>query len=298
MPSISHEKKLYQRLKVLSDAFLLSSKTFEYKSILRIATKHFKLFTEADASVLLLNNKDGDLTPVCSFGIPFTKIKDIILPSSTRLRDILARPVLDMRYTSFMNTPLIHNRKLIGLFAVFSIIPEKFYVFEHDKYENLFLTILASHFAVTIENAALTHVILSKDRCEFDWENTFDAIDDMISIHDSDFTIIRANKAVARKFNMDIREIVGKKCYKIFHNMEEPWKTCPHNKSLETMTKCLEEIEDPHMGGIFTITTFPYCNKAGKCVGAIHITKDVTEYRKMWDQIMQTGKNTNEKHDI
>ncbi len=292
MLSISNEKKFYQRLKVLSDAFLLSSNTFNYKSVLREATKHFKIFTEADASVLMLNNKDGDLKPACSLGIPFSKIKDVSLPASTRLKHILTHSVLDMRYTSFMNTPLILNRKLIGLFAVFSIVPEKFYAFEHNKYENLFLTILASHLAVSIENATLTQSIFSRERSEFDWENTFDSIDDLISIHDSDFNIIRANKAVARKFNMDIRDIVGKKCYKIFHNMEEPWKTCPHNKSLETMTKRLVEIEDPHMGGIFTITTFPYFNKAGKCVGAIHVTKDVTEYRNMRDQVMQMGKNS------
>ncbi len=292
MLSISNEKKLYQRLKALSDAFLLSSKTFDYKLILRSATKHFKMFTEADVVVLMLNNEGGDLKPVCSLGIPFSKIKDVSLPASTRLKHILTHPVLDMRYTSFMNTPLINNRKLIGLFAAFSIAPEKFYIFEHNKYENIFLTMLASHLAVSIENANMTQLILSSEHREFDWESTFDIIDDLISIHDSDFNIIRANKAVARKFNIDVREIIGKKCYKIFHNTEEPWNTCPRCKSLETMTKCLVEIEDPHMGGIFTITTFPYLNKTGKCVGTIHITKDVTEYRKMWNQIMQMGNNS------
>lgn len=291
--SISNEKKLYHRLKALSDVFLLSSKTFDYKLVLREATKHFKTFTEADASVLMLNNKDGDLKPVCSLGIPFSKIKDVSLPVSTRLKQILNHSVLDMRYTSFMNIPLILHRRLIGLFAAFSIVPEKFYTFEHDKYENLFLTMLVSHLAVSIDNATLSQLIFSKERSDFDWENTFDAIDDLISVHDSDFNIIRANKAVARKFNMDIREIVGKKCYKIFHNMDEPWKTCPHNKPSGTMTKRLAEIEDPHMGGIFTVTTFPYFNRSGKCVGTIHVTRDTAEYRNMWDQVVQTRTEKN-----
>src|SRR3972149_5504646 len=151
MSSISDEKKLHQRLKTLSDVFLLpTSKPLDYKSIIRTVTKHFKIFTEADASVLMLNNNNENLTPVFSIGIPFSKIKDSTLPLSTRLKDIVSRPVLDMRYSSFMNTPLIHNRKLIGLSAVFSITPEKFHTFERDKYNNLLLTILASYFPMSI----------------------------------------------------------------------------------------------------------------------------------------------------
>ncbi len=156
------------RLKSLSDAFLLSSRVLDYKSFLRTITKHFKVFTEADASVLLLNNNDENLTAVCSAGIPFSKVKEACLPCSMRLKDIITHPVLDLRYTSFMNTPLIHNRKLIGLSAVFSITPEKFHTFEHDKYESLFLTMLAGYIAVSIENMTLINTIKSIERSQFD----------------------------------------------------------------------------------------------------------------------------------
>ncbi|MCF6159035.1 MAG: PAS domain-containing protein [wastewater metagenome] len=279
----SPEKKLYQRLKFLSDAFLLSSKNLDYKSVLRTATKHFRVFTGADASVIMLSN-DGNLIPVSSLGIPLSQIKDISLPLSTRLKDILSRPALDVRYASFMNTPLIQNRKLIGLSAVFSTLPEKFALFEHNKYEHLLLTMLASYIAVTIENASQINSFKVIEQSKSEWEGALDTIDDLISIHDADFNIIRANMAVAKKFNKDIKEIIGKKCYKIFHGTDEPWKTCPHRKSLETMTKCSEEIEDPHMGGVFNITTFPCYNDAGKYRSTIHITKDITEHKKMWNQ--------------
>src|SRR3972149_5873186 len=96
MFSISDEKKLYQRLKTLSNVFLLpTSKLLDYKSILRTVTKHFKIFTEADASVLMLNNNNENLTPVFSMGIPFSKIKDSPLPLSTRLKDLVCRLLLE-----------------------------------------------------------------------------------------------------------------------------------------------------------------------------------------------------------
>lgn len=290
MSSLSDEKKLYQRLKILSDAFLLSARPLDYKSVLRIVTKHFKVFTDADASVLMLNNKDGNLTPVCSIGIPFSKIKDVSLPSSTRLKDILTHPVLDVRYTSFMNTPLIQNRKLIGLSAVFSIVPEKFHAFEYNKYEELLLTMLASYITTSIENAILTSTIKTIEHFKSDWENIFDTIDDLISIHDVDFNIVRANKTVARKFNMDITDIVGKKCYKIFHGMDEPSNVCPCCKSAETKAEYSVDIEDPHMNGIFNITTFPLFDETGKFTGTICVAKDVTEHKKMRNQIIQAEK--------
>lgn len=84
---------------------MLSSRAPDYKSVLRMVTKHFKVFTEADAAVLMLNNHQGSLVPVFSLGLPLSKIKDVRLPSTIRLKDILTHPVLDVRYTSFMNTP-------------------------------------------------------------------------------------------------------------------------------------------------------------------------------------------------
>lgn len=281
MASISYEKKLYQRLKTLSDAFLLSSWDLDYKAMLRAVTKHFKVFTEADASVLMLHDTKKNLTPVCSLGIPLSKVKDTKLPSSTRLKDILSHPILDARYASFMNIPLIQNRKLIGLCAVFSTVPEKFDIFEHDKYENLFLTMLASYISVNVENVIQANSLQLMERSKSEWENSLDTIDTLVSIHDADFTIIRANTAVAKKFNTDIKEIIGKKCYKVFHGTEEPWKTCPHRKSLETKTQCSEEIEDPYMCGIFNITASPFFNDAGKYLGTLHVTRDITKHKKL-----------------
>lgn len=281
MSSVSNEKRLYHRIKILSDAFMLSSKALDYKAVLRTATRHFQVFSEADASVLFLNTNDDSLKPACSSGIPFSKIKDATLPRSIRLKDIITHPVLDLRYTSFMNTPLIYNRKLIGLSAVFSIAPEKFLIFEHDKYENLFLAMLSSYLAVSIENATLMNTIKSIENSKFDWESTFDVMDDLISIHDKDFTILRANKAVGRKFRMDVRNIVGKKCYKIFHGAEEPWKTCPHRRTMETMAPCTEIINDHHMGGVFHVTTFPHVSKRRKFLGSIHVAKEITELKSI-----------------
>src|SRR3989304_2718854 len=133
MSSISDEKKLHQRLKTLSDVFLLpTSKPLDYKSIIRTVTKHFKIFTEADASVLMLNNNNENLTPVFSIGIPFSKIKDSTLPLSTRLKDIVSRPVLDVRYSFFQGDPLLQMERGMGQAVALGRAPDMFHTFERD----------------------------------------------------------------------------------------------------------------------------------------------------------------------
>lgn len=277
MTSVIGEKKLYQRLKILFDTFILTSKTSDYNTILKTTTNCFKKFTDSDASVFFLNKNNGNLIPVYSVGIPLPRIKNTNIPSFTRLKDIISRPLLDVRYASFMNTPLIQNRKLIGVLAVFSIAPEKFILFEHNKYANLFLSLLASHLAVIIENSTLLKTIGIIENSKNDWENTFDAIDDLISIHDTDFNIIRANKAVAKYLNMDIRDIIGKKCYKIFHGTDEPSKNCPDSNTFNTKGAYSVEIEDPHMNGTFSFKSFPRYSESKKFIGSIVIAKDITK---------------------
>lgn len=289
MPSISGEKNLRRRLKILSDAFLPSSRALNYQAILRMAAKHFKTFTGAEASVLMLNNHEF-LTPAFSMGIPLSTIKGVSLPSSAKPNEILIHPPMGVRYASFLNIPLVYNRKLIGLAAVFSAAPERFKLFEQDKDEGSLLDMLASYVAAGIENITLTNTIKTIERLKYDWENTFDSIDDLISIQDTSFTIVRANKAVARKFGVDIRDIIGKKCFKVFHGTDVPPVECPCCKSVETKTKYTMDSEEPHTKGIFNVTTFPLFDDGGRFMGTIRVARDVTEHKKLWNHLIQSEK--------
>lgn len=254
-----------------------------------MATKHFKTFTGAEASLLLLNNHEF-LTPAFSIGIPLSTIKGVSLPSSIKPNEILIHPPMGVRYASFLNIPLVHNRKLIGLSAVFSAAPERFKPFEQDKDEGSLLDMLASYVAAGIENITLTNTIKTIERLKYDWENTFDSIDDLISIQDTSFTIVRANKAVARKFGVDIREIIGKKCFKVFHGTDVPPVECPCCKSVETKTKYTMDSEEPHTKGVFNVTTFPLFDDGGRFIGTIRVARDVTEHKKLWNHLIQSEK--------
>ena len=263
---------------------MLSSRAPDYKSVLRMVTKHFKVFTEADAAVLMLNNHQGSLVPVFSLGMPLSKIKDARLPSTIRLKDILTHPVLDVRYTSFMNTPLIHNRELLGIAAVFSTVPEKFQVFEHDRYENLFLSMLAGHTSLTIECVTLADTLKLIECTHADWKNIVDAVEDLICVCDLNSLIIKVNRALTKKLRLDGKDIVGRKCCDVFHHNETPPKRYPCCAAPEAKISYTGGIEYPMIHGVFNVATFPFFDESDKHVGNVHMARDTTRVKKLQHQ--------------
>ena len=50
-----------------------------------------------------------------------------------------------------------------------------------------------------------------------EWRGTFDAITDLVSIHDKDYKIVRVNETYAKAFGMKPQALIGKSCYEIVH---------------------------------------------------------------------------------
>jgi len=116
-------------------------------------------------------------------------------------------------------------------------------------------------------------------RSKQEWQMTFDSITDLISIHDRDFRIIRANKAFAEHFQLTPQELMKKKCYELFHGTFAPIGNCPHRKSIQEQRPITEEVADPRTGRIFQVSTYPYHSPEGDFQGSVHIAKDVTDIR-------------------
>ncbi|MBK7864766.1 MAG: GAF domain-containing protein [Archangiaceae bacterium] len=63
-------------------------------------------------------------------------------------------------------------------------------------------------------------------RAKEEWERTFDAIRDPISLQEG-YVIKRANLEYARRAGMRIQDIVGKKCHEVLAGRKEPCVGCP-----------------------------------------------------------------------
>jgi PAS domain S-box-containing protein len=111
-----------------------------------------------------------------------------------------------------------------------------------------------------------------------------DHIDDLISIHDKDFTILFANKAFADHLGMPREEIVGEKCYALVHASNLPVGNCPHRRTLAAGRASREVVVDPKSGRTLSVATYPHHAPDGTFAGSVHVARDITGER---DQLLR-----------
>lgn len=174
--------------------------------------------------------------------------------------------------------PLITRDRVIGLILVDNLFTGKKITDEDLQ----FLMGFTSHIASAIENARLFEEV-SLARAEL--KNIFESISDMVYFNDKDYVIRNVNQAVVDKIGKPAEEIIGKKCYEVFHNRHEPWRWCPHKKTMDTKKAHVEEISDPNLGGTFVISSSPIFDSLGNLAGTVHISRDITELQVLRERV-------------
>lgn len=119
-----------------------------------------------------------------------------------------------------------------------------------------------------------------------DWEETFHAITDMVTVHDKDFNIIYANKAAQDVLKLPpIAANAVHKCFSFYHGTECPPYGCPSCACLQTGASANFEIFEPHLNMFIEIRSMPRLDANNQLVGLIHIARDVTERKNTEDAI-------------
>lgn len=123
-----------------------------------------------------------------------------------------------------------------------------------------------------------------------EWRTTFDSITDLVSIHSRDFKLVRVNKAFAERLKKTPEELIGRKCYEVIHGTDKPVPWCPHLKALETKGTATADINEHYLGMYIEVTASPILNKQGEVSASIHVIRDVTERKRMEEQLILTDR--------
>jgi len=83
--------------------------------------------------------------------------------------------------------------------------------------------------ALSRENRRLLSIVATAKK---QWEATVDAIDDPIFLTDFDYKILRANLATYRRLGKGVDEVLGHRCYEIFHCAGQVLDDCPGKKAM------------------------------------------------------------------
>ena len=120
-----------------------------------------------------------------------------------------------------------------------------------------------------------------------DWEETFNTITDMITVHDTDFNIIRSNKAAEKILGLTCLEGSKSKCYENYHGMGFPASGCPGCQCLLTGEPNTSEMFEPHLNRFIEISAIPRRDNRNKLIGLIHIVRDITGRKRVEQQIAE-----------
>ncbi len=139
---------------------------------------------------------------------------------------------------------------------------------------------------VTSEKIAEEAILRSRR----DWETIFNAIGHPTVILDPQHKILNANKAVIKMAGLSEEEIIGKKCYEIFHGSQT--KTPPENCPMERMisSKSLETIdmEMETLGGGYLVSCTPVFDNERNLLKIIHLATDITARKRVEHKLKES----------
>lgn len=127
-------------------------------------------------------------------------------------------------------------------------------------------------------------------RGKFMWETTFDAITDPVSIISQEYTIERANVALAKVARLDIRKVVGKKCYEVFAGRESPCHGCPAKNAWAKHEAVLNRLESPICNRQYEVHAFPYAADKGDPHSMVMHYRDISESERLQEELVQQEK--------
>lgn len=149
------------------------------------------------------------------------------------------------------------------------------------------LSLLGPQVAMALENARLFETVARGKR---EWERTFDTIADGISLHDADFRITRANRALAERLGTTPAALIGRPCYQVIHRSDRPLEQCPCLKARSSGQMETAEWEESWLEGTFQVSAYPILDETGQLRGLVHVMRDVTAARRLERELVRSEK--------
>jgi PAS domain S-box-containing protein len=114
------------------------------------------------------------------------------------------------------------------------------------------------------------------------WEDIFQAIGHPAVILDPTHRILAANRAVLSLADCSHDEILGKRCYEIFHSPDAvaPPANCPLEKMRTSGHIETVDMEIEAVNGAFLVSCTPLVDEHGELEKVIHIATDITDLKQ------------------
>ncbi|MDA8160875.1 MAG: PAS domain-containing protein [Desulfobacteraceae bacterium] len=193
-----------------------------------------------------------------------------------------ARPLPDWHcpLNRYLGVPLLEEGRVVAIAGVGNKADP------YDDGDERQLTLFLGRTLDILRQKRMEREVLTAKR---HWELTFDAIDEMVTIHDPQMRIIQANRAAGTAIGVAPEALTGKYCYQVFAGREDNCPGCPKLLAQRDLTPHSATVRNQSLGKDFEVSVFPIVEQ-GKMVGFVHTARDVTHKLKLEAQLRQAQK--------
>ncbi len=160
----------------------------------------------------------------------------------------------------------------------------------------LFLTLLRDEGGAVIgmvgSSVDITERVKAEEKIRMakeEWEQTFDAIPDMVAVIDRQYIIRKVNRAMAEKLGIDRKDLEGSLCYQVMHGADRPLSFCPHHKAITDEKEYVVEAFDERSNRHYLISVTPIHEPGGSIEGIVQVSRDISEQKKMEEKLQEAA---------
>lgn len=177
---------------------------------------------------------------------------------------------LQLKQEGFHHCVLVPVRGKKSVIGVLTLGTRHRLAYTPDEME--FLETTAHQLGLAVENLSLVEQIIRSHR---QWANTFDSIQDFVLVHDDQFRIMKANRALLERLGQSPADVVDQPCEAVLPKNSK-WSDCPYCLSSQ---EGFHEVPDPCFGGFSVISSSSYTEQGKPDKGTVHVVRDTTDRR-------------------
>ncbi len=184
---------------------------------------------------------------------------------------------LDLKHKHIMAIALFLDEKFEKIEAEYNAESERLFIAIIMTWSSIVAVAVVSLWKRELQRKKSEAVIVQAKK---EWEETFDAMPDLIAIIDREHRIVRANRAMSEKMGIAAGDIIGKKCHEVFHRSGMPIATCPHSRMLADNREHTVEYYEESLNAYYLISVSPLFDPEGEVVCSVHIARDITAQKR------------------
>src|SRR5680860_225090 len=120
------------------------------------------------------------------------------------------------------------------------------------------------------------------------WEQTFQAIGDLALILAPDQTILHANQTTVDHTGLPSEELLGRKCYEVFHGTKQAPDDCPFTQMAVSGEHTTGSMEVQSLQRTYLVSCTPQFDEAENILRVIHVATDITKIKKAEKELAES----------